>query len=136
MVGSAVSGVFGDKKMELSGWGNFPRVNCQTVSGREDADLQKIIAEQASVIGRGNGRAYGDAAVNLRATALMRAHDRILDFDTEQGIVHCEAGLLLSDLLGCIVPRGWFPPVTPGTRFVTIGGMIAADVHEIGRAHV
>jgi FAD/FMN-containing dehydrogenase len=85
------------------------------------------------LIARGNGRAYGDAAINPDMTLLMSACDRFLEFDTNNGVVECEAGLLLSDLLEVAVPRGWFPPVVPGTKFVTIGGLIAADVH--GKNH-
>ena len=59
----------------------------------------------------------------------MLRSSRILALDAVSGLVTCEAGLLLSDLLDIIVPRGFFPPVTPGTRFVTIGGMVACDVH-------
>ena len=63
----------------------------------------------------------------------MGACDRFLEFDSRTGTVECEAGVLLSDLLDVVVPRGWFPPVVPGTKFVTIGGLIAADVH--GKNH-
>ena len=63
----------------------------------------------------------------------MRAMDRMRAFDTGTGRLDCEAALLLADLLETFVPRGWFPPVVPGTRLVTVGGMIAADVH--GKNH-
>lgn len=119
--------------MTLAGWGNFPRVACRTLSARGGDDLARCIAAEPSLIARGNGRAYGDAALNLRATLLTRRHDRILSFDPATGRITCESGVLLSDLLDTFVPRGWFPPVTPGTRLVTIGGMIAADVH--GKNH-
>ena len=63
----------------------------------------------------------------------MLAMDRMQAFDAETGLLTCEAGVLLADILETFVPRGWFPPVVPGTKFVTIGGMIAADVH--GKNH-
>ena len=63
----------------------------------------------------------------------MNACDRFIKFDTINGIIECEAGVLLADLLDLVVPRGWFPPVVPGTKFVTVGGLIAADVH--GKNH-
>jgi len=59
--------------------------------------------------------------------------DRFIRLDAETGILRCEAGVLLSEILCLTVPEGWFPPVTPGTRFVTVGGTIANDVH--GKNH-
>jgi decaprenylphospho-beta-D-ribofuranose 2-oxidase len=86
-----------------------------------------------SLIARGNGRAYGDAALNRDATLSTLRLDRLRGFDPATGVLTVEAGLLLADLLAIFVPKGWFPPVTPGTRFVTLGGMLAADVH--GKNH-
>src|SRR3546814_13797067 len=59
--------------------------------------------------------------------------DRIISFDPESGLLRCEAGILFSEILALAVPKGWFLPVTPGTRFVTLGGAIANDVH--GKTH-
>ncbi|WP_207476667.1 FAD-binding oxidoreductase [Arenibaculum pallidiluteum] len=119
--------------MRLSGWGNYPRAECRTVEVRGAEEIAAGLAGHASAIARGNGRAYGDAALNPEATLLTRRHDRILAFDGETGRITCESGILLSDLLEILVPRGWFPPVTPGTRLVSVGGMIASDVH--GKNH-
>lgn len=117
----------------LSGWGRYPRVDCTVARCREDADLSTLLRRPGSLIARGNGRAYADCALNPDMTALLRTRDRIRSFDPQTGRLTCDAGVLLSDLLDVFVPRGWFPPVTPGTRLVTIGGMIAADVH--GKNH-
>lgn len=119
--------------MRLSGWGNYPRVDCRVLTARGRDELADRVRSEATLIARGNGRAYGDAALNPRATLLTRRHDRILAFDRDTGRLTCESGVLLADLLDVFVPRGWFPPVTPGTKLVTIGGMIAADVH--GKNH-
>ena len=119
--------------MILSGWGRYPRMDCQTVSLRNTREVEKLLARTPHLIPRGNGRAYGDAALNPNTTLLMNACDRFIKFDTDNGIIECEAGVLLSDLLDVVVPCGWFPPVVPGTKFVTIGGLIAADVH--GKNH-
>ena len=97
---------------------------------RSAEEGRAIILGRPSLITRGNGRAYGDAALNARCTLSTLRSNRNLALDPEAGVVSCEAGLLLSDLLEVIVPRGFFPPVTPGTRFVTIGGMVACDVME------
>jgi FAD/FMN-containing dehydrogenase len=82
----------------------------------------------------GNGRSYGDSCLNDGGTLLdMRGLDRFIRFDRATGVVTCEAGVLFSDILDLAVPAGWFLPVTPGTRYVTVGGAIAHDVH--GKNH-
>lgn len=86
------------------------------------------------VLAYGNGRSYGDSCLNDGGVLIIgRALDRILAFDRKSGLVTCEAGVLLDTLLNLVVPAGWFPPVTPGTCFVTIGGALANDVH--GKNH-
>ncbi|MDX7952829.1 FAD-binding oxidoreductase [Lichenihabitans sp. Uapishka_5] len=119
--------------MILSGWGRFPRVECPLLEVRHEAEIAAAIAGSRSIIARGNGRAYGDAAMNPAATLSMRRLSRLIAFDEATGLLACEAGTLLVDLVRLFVPRGWFVPVTPGTKFVTVGGMIAADVH--GKNH-
>jgi len=118
--------------MILSGWGRFPRVDCRVTRPRTEAELQALVAEGA-LIARGNGRSYGDAALSAQGTVDMRGFSRMLSFDAATGQLVAEAGVLLSDIIAAFLPRGWFPLVTPGTKFVTLGGMIAADVH--GKNH-
>ena len=85
-------------------------------------------------IPHGNGRSYSDVALNPDGAVLRtRSLDHFIAFDVEAGILACEGGVLLSDILALIVPQGWFLPVVPGTRFVTVGGAIANDVH--GKNH-
>lgn len=82
----------------------------------------------------GNGRSYGDSCLNDGGSLILgRKLDRVLTFDRESGLVTCEAGVLLDDLLKLVVPAGWFPPVTPGTSLVTVAGALANDVH--GKNH-
>ena len=82
----------------------------------------------------GRGRSYGDACLNGGRTVLdTRALDRALAFDAEAGVLHAQAGMTLADVLALTVPRGWFLPVTPGTKYVTLGGAVANDVH--GKNH-
>ena len=84
----------------------------------------------------GNGRSYSDVCLNDGHTLLdCKPLDHLIAFDRRTGIVELEAGMLLSDLLAVIVPAGWFLPVTPGTRFVTVGGAIANDVHGKNHQH-
>lgn len=82
----------------------------------------------------GNGRSYGDSCLNEGGTVICTRYlDRLIAFDPITGMVCCEAGTLLSEILALVMPHGWFPQVTPGTRFVTVGGAIANDVH--GKNH-
>lgn len=82
----------------------------------------------------GNGRSYGDSCHSAGGVLLdCRGMNRLIGFDEERGVIACEAGMLLADILRIIVPAGWFLPVTPGTKFVTLGGAIANDVH--GKNH-
>lgn len=118
--------------MRLSGWGRFPQHECAVTRPRSEEDLRALIA-RGSLIARGNGRAYGDSALSLANTADMTAFNRMLTFDAHIGQLTAEAGVLLADVVSVFLPRGWFPAVTPGTKFVTLGGMVAADVH--GKNH-
>jgi len=118
--------------MRLSGWGRYPLHDARLFAPRTEAELIERI-RTGEAIARGNGRAYGDCAVSRQNTLHMRHFDRMLAFDPATGQLVAEAGLLLADIIQTFLPAGWFPAVTPGTKFVTIGGMIAADVH--GKNH-
>jgi FAD/FMN-containing dehydrogenase len=113
-------------------WGRYPRVS-QTMVELTDRHRHLPVVE-SSLLPYGNGRSYGDSCLNEGNTLLRtRAFDHFIAFDTATGVLECEAGLLLSQILDLVVPQGWFVPVTPGTRFVTVGGAIANDVH--GKNH-
>ena len=87
-----------------------------------------------SLLAHGNGRSYGDSCLNDGGTVLLtRGLDRFIAFDRASGVLRCEAGVLLGDIVALALPQGWFLPVTPGTRHVTVGGAIANDVH--GKNH-
>jgi decaprenylphospho-beta-D-ribofuranose 2-oxidase len=119
--------------VELSGWGRYPRHDSMLVHAGEPGRLAALLCGLPAHVARGNGRAYGDAAVGVEATLDTRNLDRMRNFDAAAGLLSVEAGVLLSDIVEAFLPRGYFPPVVPGTRFVTVGGMIAADVH--GKNH-
>lgn len=118
--------------MKLTGWGRYAPVETELVTPGTEADLAATVAG-GGVIARGNGRAYGDSAVGPRRTVGMLAFNHMLAFDEATGVLEAEAGVFLADIIATFLPRGWFPLVTPGTKFVTLGGMIAADVH--GKNH-
>lgn len=118
--------------MELSGWGRYPRADCAVLRLRSIEDLKQTLGK-GPLIARGMGRAYGDSALNKHATVDMTGFNRMLAFDPQAGVLTVESGVVLGEIIDVFLPRGWFPPVTPGTKFVTVGGMIAADVH--GKNH-
>lgn len=117
----------------LTAWGNLgwpPAVETPRFNDRS-ATLPEV---SRSLLPYGNGRSYGDSCLNPGGALLqMRGLDHFIAFDEVSGALTCEAGVLLADILTVFVPRGWFLPVTPGTRYVTVGGAIANDVH--GKNH-
>ena len=115
----------------LSGWGRYPVQACELTRPERYAEL-KPSAER--VIVRGQGRSYGDASLNADGHVILSERlNRILEFDAATGLLRAEAGVTLQEVLDIAVPRGWFLPVTPGTKFVSLGGCFAADVH--GKNH-
>ena len=91
-------------------------------------------ADSEPLVARGLGRSYGDASTNIgRGVVEMTGLGRLLAFDENAGVLTAEAGVSYADLLETLLPRGWFPMVTPGTKYVTLGGAVAADVH--GKNH-
>ncbi|PIE17760.1 MAG: FAD-linked oxidase [Proteobacteria bacterium] len=120
-------------RQNLSGWGNYPRVDCEVRRPGAPGEISRWLGS-AGVIARGLGRSYGDQAISERGLVLdLTGLDRYLDFDEETGLLTCEAGVSLRQIIDDFAPRGFFPLVTPGTKFVTVGGCIANDVH--GKAH-
>ena len=117
---------------EIAGWGRFPRAACHVLSGYAPADAAAFLAGRAgrTLIARGAGRAYGDAALNRNQGVIdLTGMRRFLAFDPQTGLLHAEAGVTLQDILHTFVPRGWFLPVTPGTQYPTLGGSLACNVH-------
>ena len=114
-------------------WGRFPKAEHEIVQLHwRDLALPANVAK--TMLPFGNGRSYGDSCLNDQNILLdARGLDRFIQFDSQTGVLRCEAGVLLSEVLAVVVPHGWFLPVTPGTQFVTIGGAVANDVH--GKNH-
>ena len=120
--------------MKLHGWGRYPVVDATVFSPATAAAVVEAVQQevQGPMIPRGLGRSYGDSS--LASSVLQTTQmDHFLSFDDTSGELRCSAGLSLAEILDSFVPRGWFLPVTPGTRFVTVGGAIASDVH--GKNH-
>lgn len=115
-------------------WGRYPKAahhEVRPLQWRTDPLPQ---TNGRSMLPFGLGRSYGDSCLNDGGDLLVTgALKHLLAFDAERGVMRCEAGVTLDDLLRFIVPRGWFLPVTPGTKFITVGGAIANDIH--GKNH-
>jgi FAD/FMN-containing dehydrogenase len=121
----------------LTSWGRYPRHPQQACPIYWQEDLPAVLtpgAEQAATLAYGCGRSYGDSCLAVSdRVLLMSGLDRLVAADWERGIIVAEAGLTLAELIRLALPRGWFPPVVPGTKFVTLGGAVANDVH--GKNH-
>jgi decaprenylphospho-beta-D-ribofuranose 2-oxidase len=118
--------------MKIGGWGRYPLIDAKLESPTSIEELIKVISNE-DAIPRGNGRSYGDSAISKHNTICMKNFNRMLRFDNKKGLIVVESGILLSEIIKTFLPRGWFPKVTPGSKFVTIGGMVACDVH--GKNH-
>ncbi|QHS58719.1 FAD-binding oxidoreductase [Chitinophaga agri] len=116
----------------LANWGNYPAIACDESTFSQDEQVQDFISSHSAVIARGNGRCYGDASLAQYSVSTLK-YDKVLAFDTTNGVFECQSGITLDQILDIIVPKGWFLPVTPGTKFITVGGAVASDVH--GKNH-
>ncbi|WP_423976240.1 FAD-binding protein [Kaistella sp.] len=116
----------------VTNWGNFPVVEKEMKSEDSSAKIKEYVRNNHDIITRGNGRCYGDAALSENIFSTKRLN-KFISFDRLNGIIECESGVLLFDVLDVIVPQGYFLFVTPGTKFITVGGAIASDVH--GKNH-
>jgi decaprenylphospho-beta-D-ribofuranose 2-oxidase len=119
-------------KKIIANWGNYPVVETEEKSFSSTDQLQALIQASDGYIARGNGRCYGDASLAPRTISTLK-YDKMLSFDIEQGLFACQSGVTLDQVLEVVVPQGWFLPVTPGTKFITVGGAVASDVH--GKNH-
>ena len=117
---------------KLENWGRNPIIKSNVLNFENIDELKDHISEQSDLIPYGNGRSYGDASLQDTVIKTKRFNS-LISFDDEKGILHCQSGILIEEILSVFVPKGWFMPVTPGTKFITIGGAIAADVH--GKNH-
>ncbi|MBL6693305.1 MAG: FAD-binding oxidoreductase [SAR86 cluster bacterium] len=115
---------------KLSGWGRASQYSTKVTT----LDINNVSEQSKTTsIARGLGRSYGDSSINRELVLSTKKLDKVISFDKEKGIIKVESGLSLKALLEVIIPTGWFIPVSPGTKYVTIGGMVAADVH--GKNH-
>ncbi|GGP06371.1 FAD-linked oxidase [Cloacibacterium rupense] len=116
----------------VTNWGNYPVVKKEFKSEENYQKIKEFVLNHNEVIARGNGRCYGDAALGEAIFSTTKLN-KFINFDRLNGVIECEAGILLSEILEVTVPQGYFLSITPGTKFITLGGAIASDVH--GKNH-
>ena len=117
---------------KVTNWGNFPVVEKEIKSEDSVERIKDFVRNHNEVIARGNGRCYGDASLSEHIFSTKRLN-KFISFDRLNGSIECESGVLLSQILEIIIPQGYFLYVTPGTKFISVGGAIASDVH--GKNH-
>jgi len=119
---------------QFESWGRYPKLEADVVPLSWTTDFPLPHPPATKILPVGAGRSYGDVCLLDQGTLLKtRGMDRLLHFDPATGILRCEAGVTLAEILDFAVPRGFFLPVTPGTKYVTVGGAIANDIH--GKNH-
>lgn len=122
------------KKPVFESWGRYPKADCRVEPLFWMDDYPRGTCLPPEVLAVGMGRSYGDVGLLERGTMLStRGMDRFIHFDPSTGLLQCESGTTLAQILDFAVPRGWFLPVTPGTKYVSVGGAIANDIH--GKNH-
>jgi len=125
------------KSKTITGWGRRDSVTAEILQYRHTDQGIPLSGNQlhpGPVIPRGNGRSYGDSSLQKNVIC-SRCRHAIHDFDEETGVLECDSGVLLSEIIHRFLPRGWFLPVTPGTSAITTGGAVAADVHGKNHHH-
>jgi FAD/FMN-containing dehydrogenase len=118
--------------MNLMSWGMYPKIESRVFRFSTEQELKEILQKEKKMIPYGNGRSYGDSALSPNIID-VKPYNYFIDFDEKEGLLHLQAGALLSDILESFVPKGWFLKITAGTKFITVGGAIASDVH--GKNH-
>ncbi len=119
---------------EIESWGRYPKAQHRLRPHHWPGDRLNLDGIDTSVLPFGLGRSYGDVCLNDGQWLIpTRGLNRFISLDVDAGVLRCEAGVSLAEILEVIVPHGWFLPVTPGTKYVTVGGAIANDVH--GKNH-
>lgn len=122
------------KTSELTGWGAQVSRVCRQFRPERGADISPALENiKDSYIPRGLGRSYGDATLNIEGVIHTQKLDKFIQFDEETGHLTAQSGVTVADVLQYFLHKGWVLPAMPGTKYVTLGGCVASDVH--GRDH-
>ena len=118
------------KREHLSGWGLTPSTHCASYRPEKERELAHLLKTQKNpMIARGMGRSYGDASLQPHGVIKTERLDHFIEFDAETGILRAQAGVTIADVMEFSVPRGFLPPVIPGTKYVSLGGCFACNIH-------
>lgn len=117
---------------KVENWGKYPEIDADVFEYNNIDKYVELVHSKTHLIPRGMGRCYGDSALSKNILSTLKLN-HLLDFDEEKGIITCEAGVTFEEIIRLYIPKGWFMPVTPGTKFITVGGAIASDIH--GKNH-
>ena len=113
-------------------WNKYPKVKKQSSVLLEGFSTNNF--NNTAILPFGNGRSYGDVCLNSNGTILLTENlDKVISFDEENGVLICESGITFEKILKIITKKGWFLPVVPGTKYITLGGAVANDIH--GKNH-
>ena len=117
---------------KIKSWGKYYSGNFTLYKPKTIKEIQEIIFKNSQLIISGGLRSYGDSAIN-DVVVNSKNFNKIINFNNENGILRVEAGATLNEVVKFLIPKGWFLKTTPGTKFTTIGGCIASDIH--GKEH-
>jgi decaprenylphospho-beta-D-ribofuranose 2-oxidase len=116
----------------LTSWGQYPKIKAHVEMPSNTSALRNIIKLSTEIIPRGNGRSYGDSSLGFHVVSSL-ARDHVLNLNREKQTIKVHSGVSIEQLLHYLIPRGYFLPVVPGTKHITIGGAVASDIH--GKNH-
>ena len=119
-------------KIKLNSWGKFTNIEAVQHDFKDIPNLKKLLSQNKSFVPSSNFRSYGDSAFSDNIIS-CRSYNKIIKFDKLTGVITAQAGTTLCEILNNVVPHGWFLGVSPGTKYTTLGGAIASDVH--GKNH-
>eukprot|EP01034_Spumella_vulgaris_P010988 gene10988-13951_t len=119
-------------KKAVTNWGMYPVVQAEWVQPSLPEEALAVVQGDKPLIARGLGRCYGDSALSDTIVSTLQ-WNKLLHFEAETGTLTCESGVSFEDIILTFLPQGFFIPVTPGTKFITVGGAIASDIH--GKNH-